>query len=84
MAEVMEAEDVVEMVDNSRFLHGRIDPGSEESLSLVKAIGLPESGKQEVLCDGSKGDLSDQPTEPSLGIFTTPKSILIGHLLNIH
>jgi hypothetical protein len=28
----------VDMVDSSRFLHGRIDPGREENYGLVEAV----------------------------------------------
>jgi hypothetical protein len=30
--------DIHQRVDNSRFLHGRIDPGLEENLDLLEAV----------------------------------------------
>lgn len=36
----------IPMVDDSKFLHGRVDPGLEESLALVEAVPVkaPERG----------------------------------------
>jgi hypothetical protein len=37
--------DIPQLVDNSRFLHGRIDPGLEENYLLVEAVDVRPQDK---------------------------------------
>lgn len=36
---------LLDLVDNSRFLHGRLDPGREENYGLVEAIDVQQQIK---------------------------------------
>lgn len=65
---------IVPLLDNSQFLHGRIDPGLDSSLDLVDSVGVEgtaQSGAQLCLWNDSKDnhDSSLASIEHSSGMF---------------
>jgi hypothetical protein len=65
--------EIPDLVDNSRFLHGRIDPGLEENYLLVEAVAVrPQDKAAEKGPEWDFGDASPRRQSPITRTFNIP------------